>query len=669
MAKMILLFLALIMTNEGFAITIIWDGSASNLWGDINNWTPAQIPTSVDDVDIPLVTNQPLVNSSYTLSSHADCRTLNLQNGVTVTLTGKQLHVYGTSVTGPSTAGTNAAITGSGNNDALHIVSGVTCAIGGNLTIDYLRPEPTGVAQVSGKLSIMKSLQVEGAMDVSGGTLIFKSTSDSQAAIYDYSFGGPLTKSGAGVIKMERYVSSSGYHDIGAPATINLGEFGASASGQYVPKFISGFCDEDTAGNGSPNGIVWAWDESESLNSSCPQYGWYAQGAGANSIVGVGYSAKLTAGVYTLTGVPYQNTTYTVSGLANSNWTCETVQSNSQPFNYVSGWHMLANPYLSPYNIGGSLSSGFDDAVVYDQGSGTYQPLTSTVIQNYPMGGILNGGYIAPFQGVMVHRGTGGNITATPTPLSGATFTFNSSNCSATQNPTFYKRSNFQGLTIKVTGNNHTDYTYTGFSSDASNVFDIGYDSRKLKSNRGVPTLYTRLNDAFMSVNTFHSIEETSSVDLGIWSGADGNFTLTFDGVSDFDASVSIILEDKLNGQLTDLRLTNTYSFAQTVVNNADRFVIHFNENTVSGVKNINGDILKMFCSGNTLYVDFSDIKNADATIDIYNVLGQNISSEKSGNSSIYSKQIVDLPTGYIIAKVTTGSFVQTGKFLINNKK
>ena len=681
-SRLALLILALIFNNIIIASpatgTYTWNGGSNNQWDFPANWTlttgppqtlqlPNNVPNADYDVVIPAGTTfSPVISNAIFLAAFSQVHNLTVNAGATLTLTGKEIHLYGTDLFG--------GVSGYGiisGNRACHIVASVSnYTVSGKLQIDEFNPETYTSGIVNGSCIIMRKLDLGGHVNVgNGGELIFRSTSASQCAILDnFNYPGTnLTQSGTGVIKVERYIPSpTGYHRIGSPVSMNLNQLGASGSGPYIPYFPAvpgGLCDENVAV--SAPGTVWSYDESNPLNASCYQYAWTALGPGNPAEPGVGYTAKLTAGVHTYIGLPNQADTYTLTGLKNSNWTNETVQSISQPFNIVSGWHLLANPFLAPLNMAATLSSnpGFDDASVYDE-SGIYKPLIIPTIYNFANSGVVNAGYLAPFQAVMVHRGLGAPVTQNPTLLGAASFTFDKNNCAATQSPVFYKQTNGAGLAIKVTGNGHTDYTYCGYSSDATSDFELGFDARKMTSDAGVPTLYTRNNNVFMAINTYHSIEETPSIDLGMWPGTNGNFTLTFAGIDNFDATTVIMLEDKTSGQLTDLRANNTYTFNQTISENPDRFVIYFSEPVVSGVNNVTAGACTIFSSGNTLYVDFSNLENVNATIDIYNVLGQQMSSEKFGSSGIYSKQMSS-SAGYVMVKTANGGIVQTGKFFI----
>ncbi|HLP19856.1 MAG TPA: PKD domain-containing protein, partial [Chitinophagales bacterium] len=78
-----------------------------------------------------------------------------------------------------------------------------------------------------------------------------------------------------------------------------------------------------------------------------------------------------------------------------------------------------------------------------------------------------------------------------------------------------------------------------------------------------------------MSKNILHSISETSTVDVGLEPGVSGDYTFTFDGLSSFDPTSYITLEDKKQATFYDVR-AGSYNFTADAADNRDRFVLHF---------------------------------------------------------------------------------------------
>ncbi|MDC0584655.1 BspA family leucine-rich repeat surface protein [Bacteroidales bacterium] len=61
------------------ASSITWDGSESSAWATAENWTPASVPTSSDDVIIPNTARNPII--SETPASPAQCNNITIESG------------------------------------------------------------------------------------------------------------------------------------------------------------------------------------------------------------------------------------------------------------------------------------------------------------------------------------------------------------------------------------------------------------------------------------------------------------------------------------------------------------------------------------------------------------------------------------------------------------
>ena len=89
---------------------------------------------------------------------------------------------------------------------------------------------------------------------------------------------------------------------------------------------------------------------------------------------------------------------------------------------------------------------------------------------------------------------------------------------------------------------------------------------------------------------------------------------------------------------------------------------------SATGVNNLSGNnTIPIWSSDDRVFVDFSNQGSVDAQIDLYNVLGQLLSSEKFGRSSIYSRPIDNMEAAYIIVRVINGDAIETKKVFIAN--
>jgi hypothetical protein len=120
---------------------------------------------------------------------------------------------------------------------------------------------------------------------------------------------------------------------------------------------------------------------------------------------------------------------------------------------------------------------------------------------------------------------------------------------------------------------------------------------------------------------------------------------------------------------------TGTYTVSLIVISangcsNTTTQTVTVNAEVQTGIGNINpNQSINIWSNGNTVYVDFSRLTKTDATIEIYNVLGQQLVNEKFGRSSIFNKAIGNVEAAYVIVKVKQGETITTKKVLIGNTR
>jgi len=136
-------------TATGAAPSMLtWNGSASSVWTDPANWTPATVPTSALDVIIPSGTpNQP------TLTTTGNTQSLTIQSGATLTLNGTfTLNVFGD-------FDNSGLITLAGGVPTLDL-RGTTRLMRGNSPVN---------TSVTGSYTLNGSVTVANAFSISGG--------------------------------------------------------------------------------------------------------------------------------------------------------------------------------------------------------------------------------------------------------------------------------------------------------------------------------------------------------------------------------------------------------------------------------------------------------------------------------------------------------------------
>ncbi len=550
------------------ACNSIWLGYTTD-WFDGGNWSLGVVPNDcAADVTIPtlpvggffphITSTSPQVGDIIVQSSAQ----IDIDAGKKVSVCGRFTGGFGT----PSQIVGNGEIELNGSSQQLlfeHLVFN-------NLRLN----NAAGAAMQAGSVyDVMNEVRLQsGTLDANTGVLHFASLADNQIAIID-NFSSGYSGTVIGPITADRYYHSSSTYDahyMGSPVdNAPLSQFGAGGtSGFAIPKAN---CDETQLHYTSPYGTVASYDQSN--GASCALGGWLFETSG-NAVNAKGYSIRFTgAGVVSVNGEANLNASYSLGGLINSSWNNVSLQGRPM----TSGWQLVANPYLAYLNVS-ATPAGFDaNKLVWHTGgpfAGSYQAAT----------------VVAPFQAFMVH------VSAPGAPK---TYTINATSRVKPGTPaTFQKQANDQELTITAANDSTQllDVTTVAFNTDATVNMDADYDGIKVAGALNRHTLYSHNADpmSWMAVNTLRSIEETSTVPVGFEAGINGHYTFTFDGLSSFDPTSYITLEDKQLNVMHDVR-SGAYSFTANATDNFDRFVLHFTPaahfNTVDASCNAFGQI------------------------------------------------------------------------------
>lgn len=91
---------------------------------------------------------------------------------------------------------------------------------------------------------------------------------------------------------------------------------------------------------------------------------------------------------------------------------------------------------------------------------------------------------------------------------------------------------------------------------------------------------------------------------------------------------------------------------------------------TSTGVNNISYDNnIAIWSNNNIVYVDFAQVSQTQATVTIYNIIGQQMSQDIISNNGLFTKEIDNIEAGYLVVNVKNGDSVITRKVFIANSK
>jgi hypothetical protein len=460
------------------------------------------------------------------------------------------------------------------------------------------------------------------------GQVILHSTADNQCAYIDnYSSGYTGT---VGTITSQRFVPDAGFnqHFISSPiANTNFSAIGAVTGTDNVFITPSASCDENNLAVGSNYGNFFEWVESN-VGGGCILKGWKVKSAGTLADA-KGYSAYLNGNAtFALTGTPNQGASYSTSTTRGTWSTTTTLQGNS----YQSGWNLVGNPFLSTVNL--ATKAGIDNDVKVYNTTGPYQGTYSTLFAG------SGTAFIAPYQGFYVRNSAAG----------AGTYSIDKSECVNTA-ATFNKNGE-QVVQLIVEGNGYADKTNIAFETAATANYDNGFDAVKFLSRGGQPTIYTMIDDVKAEYNILNNITETPSVDVYFQPGTNGNFTLSFNDMSNLPANTKVVLEDKQLNTFTPITATTKYNFTATTQDSKNRFTLLFTEEAApTSIDKTTENTPDIYISNHQLFVNTQTLNNEVKSITVFNVLGQTEFTNAASNG-LFVKSLENLNTGVLIVKV-----------------
>jgi len=145
-------------------------------------------------------------------------------------------------------------------------------------------------------------------------------------------------------------------------------------------------------------------------------------------------------------------------------------------------------------------------------------------------------------------------------------------------------------LEISVLRNNKADKTILFYNDKATNSYEPMYDVTKRKSNTGHPTLATTIGSKELSLNGKNVNNLGEIVPMSLYSGSNGSFELSFEGIETF-GKTTIYIKDLQTNTIHNIANGN-YTFTANKTDNSERFEIIF-------IPEIEFNISKVDCEGN----------------------------------------------------------------------
>ncbi len=455
-----------------------------------------------------------------------------------------------------------------------------------------------------GKLEISGNLSVTGTLTNNAGNagLVLKSTATEQ---------GSLLNSTANVdATVERqitgYAGDHGWHLLSSPVN-NM----AIAGSDFVPAINT----DD----------LFSWDEDAGAAGMWINYRIDGGGfAFSNFTNGQGYLCA-----YDVDG------TKEFQGKLN----VANVSSPANMTNTNGGWQLVGNPFSCAIDWGAGTwtKTGIGvNAKVWAEEAGNYQ--TKTIIPST--------------QGFFVEITNATNQLTIP------------SDARIHDEQNWYKNAgdSENTLILKLSGgdNSFYDITQVIMSENATMEFDAEFDGHKLFGAASAPQLYTlSASNEFLTDNNIPNSQNEILIPMNFRVATQGEYNINVE-LNSIESENNIYLEDLATGVLTNLTTTNSYTFAASEQDNANRFMLHLNSTTA--IDDLVNNKVNIFANKYSIYLNASESINGE--IMVFDMGGRLILSEQIKNTNMYRISAETLNGVYLVRLIEAGN-IYTQKVII----
>ena len=311
------------------------------------------------------------------------------------------------------------------------------------------------------------------------------------------------------------------------------------------------------------------------------------------------------------------------------------------------GWHLLGNPFPSAleWNTTDWAVTGMGAvAEIWDNTAGNYTP--------------INPGDIIP--------STNGFFVDVDNATNSLTIPLSARLHDATNNyKSIRAEEMIETLVMKIANDENTffDINRIGFKAEASEEWDIDFDARKLPGSATAPQIWTVSDNENFAQNYLPYVYDAYQVPLHFKAGTNSMHHFVFEGMESFSGDSRIYLEDLLLKKTIDLRTQQAYDFMASTEDDEARFILHFNGVTATD-EILDPDAISIYSSQNTVYIQSGQMPNEKCNVEVFNLRGQLVFSEKMEPSTLSSFTLHE-KTGIYIVRLHNNNRSITQKVMI----
>jgi hypothetical protein len=592
------------------------------------NWTIKSGASNILNTNLPVASGR-----TFTINGELDCGTNSVSGAGSFTLLGgatlKTSNTSGIdgsiSVSGIKSLSTSANFYFYGNSQQ---VTGVLLpAVVNNLTIDNSADLKLSNAALTikgtllinaGKQFILESgkqVTVSGSTLLNGSQcLILKSDASGTASFIDHGI------TGSGTSTVERYLSPDAWHYISSPI-----------SNAHANTFFGDYLKT------SDPSTTTGWS------------GWIVDPSTPLQVM-QGYACWKPSG----------NSTFE-EFTGNLNNGDQTLIVDNNGTGTYAHWHLVGNPFPSAVDLNAGISWGnFEHAVYFwNQNHSNSVPYTGGGNYDvYPQSGGwgTHDQYVPSSQGFYLYDPSGNTTFSIP------------NSARVHSSIVFLKQAKLisNGLIISVTcnSNNYSDKISIHFNPKTTLGYDPGYDAYKLWGLHEAPQLYTRIGDTNVTCNSLPFDKQNMAIAMGFRCGINGQYILKADSIGTFGINISIILEDLKLNTTSDFRVHPTYTFIYDTLDDANRFVLHFTDQSF-GLNDLNkSQRVQIYSFGNAIYIKFQDRILPEGTIFVYDLIGKKIFQGKLMSQSL-NRFVPNVNDGLYFVMVVSKERAYSGKVFL----
>jgi hypothetical protein len=614
-------------------ITVIsglaWTGAVGTDWNTVANWSCGQIPTSVISVQIPNVSNKPVISAG----ASGTVNNLTIDAGSSLTLTGNTIQIAGTITN-------NGTFTAS---DGTIIMNGLSAQTIGASVFSGNTIKNLTISNAAG-VSLLGPLNVTGIVNIQNGTLasagyLTLASSASATALIDGSGAGTLT----GNVTMQRYLPSAfGYKYVSSP---------------FQSSTVSEFGDDIDLGDPWPT--FYRYDESRTSS------GWVSYITTTNPLFPLeGYAAY-----FGYSAVPF---TADVSGVVNNGALSVTLYNHNNI--YTQGFSLVGNPYPSPIDwdvVSGWTKTNIDDALYYFKASTTdeYGGTYSTYINSISSDGLATS-IIPSMQGFFVHVSDGAY------PVTGTLGLDNSVRVTDLTHPFLKSEGKGQLPLIRLGATFVDDIASTDpmviyFDEKAQTGFDTYLDALKLmNTDYNVPNLYALGTDGTkLSIDALpESQDSLCSIPLGLKTNINGNIVFRIIDLVEESSWDKIYITDLASSTENDLLNNKEYKVYLEAGEYNNRFFLNASEKgSEIPDTSSNNNLFSVYSSHGIIKAHINTEKTGSGLLSICNIAGQVIFVKKILDPGYYEFN-PGIKDGIYIVRFVSRTYQDSRKIFILNR-